>query len=146
MKYMDPEIQRMRKDLLEYREQRDTYQKQNTDINQEKAGTLEFISVGILFFLVIKIMFFTENKSNKTLLQYEKKRWYRIVKSMYLSLFVLIFAIYNLVIVSEVKEGFFLWFISGNAIIIFAMGISEGLFWYIATGKWGKPSGDNGLN
>lgn len=76
---------------------------------------------------------------NKIASKYEKKMWYRVMKSIYISLFVIFFSVYNLVIFSEYSEDRTSMFIIGNLIIIFAMGTMEGLFWYIVNGKWGYP-------
>lgn len=79
---------------------------------------------------------------NKTVVEYENKRWYRILKVLYIFFFILILVIYNFGF-----EAIYFYdgawpFIIGNLIIIFAMGTIEGLFWYIARGEWGYPKDD----
>jgi len=76
---------------------------------------------------------------NKIICEYENKTWYRVVKTLYVVLFVLVLVIYNIGFQAlEFNDGIFP-FIIGNLIIICAMGMLEGLFWYITRGKWGYP-------
>lgn len=79
---------------------------------------------------------------NKIVLEFESKRWYRVVKSLYIIVFILLMTVANLAIIlfSLDDNTFYFWpFIITNAIIVFGMGIFEGLFWYIVRGKWGYP-------
>jgi hypothetical protein len=78
--------------------------------------------------------------------KYEEKRWYRIVKTLYIILFVLLLVIANFIIwisASNDSSGdYLLPFVITNAVVIFGMGTLEGLFWYIVRGKWGYPKDD----
>ncbi len=75
---------------------------------------------------------------NKIASKYEKKAWYRVVKSVYIIVFAVAILIGNLACLVDGASP--LWvFIVTNLSIIFIMGAMEGLFWYIVNGKWGYP-------
>ncbi len=75
---------------------------------------------------------------SKIVSQYEKKRWYRGVKSFYVFVFATLLIGFNYISVFDGK--FYLNdFLIGNIVIIFGMGAIEGLFWYVVNGKWGYP-------
>lgn len=76
---------------------------------------------------------------NKIASEYEKKVWYRIMKSIYIFLFIIFILFFNMVVIDSFDEFGIGGLIIGNLVIIFGMGIVEGLFWYITTGKWGYP-------
>jgi hypothetical protein len=73
---------------------------------------------------------------NKIIREYENKRWYRVFKSLYVFLFAATLILANVILFDE----FDFWtFVITNAVIVFFFGATEGLFWYIARGKWGYP-------
>lgn len=76
---------------------------------------------------------------NKIALEYEGKRWYRVLKAFYIALFALTLLIANIIVFDDFEVPYFL---ITNVIIIFVFGTIEGLFWYIARGKWGYPKED----
>ncbi len=83
---------------------------------------------------------------SKVASKYEDKRWYRVVKSIYVMVFVLLLAFANFVLylsASGSDENYFWPFVITNAVIIFGMGTAEGLFWYIVRGKWGYPKDES---
>lgn len=75
---------------------------------------------------------------NKIALEYEKKMWYRITKSFYIFMFVILLVGFNCISFFDGKF-YFSDFLIGNVVIVLGMGILEGLFWYIVNGKWGYP-------
>jgi hypothetical protein len=75
---------------------------------------------------------------NKIISTYEKKTWYRVVKSIYIIAFAVALLFGNLACL--IDGGSPVWvFIVTNLSIVFVMGAIEGLFWYIVNGKWGYP-------
>lgn len=76
---------------------------------------------------------------SKIALEYEKKVWYRIVKSLYIFVFIIFMLFYNVIVFDSFDEFGIEGLIVGNLAIIFGMGTIEGLFWYITIGKWGYP-------
>lgn len=79
---------------------------------------------------------------NKTVVEYESKRWYRVLKSLYIALFAITLLIANLILLDSFE---FLYFLITNVIIVFVFGTIEGLFWYIARGKWGYPKDEESV-
>lgn len=76
---------------------------------------------------------------NKVIAEYEDKRWYRVVKSLYVFFFGLFLLIANTALYYSFDFGSF---VITNVVIVFSMGAVEGLFWYIVRGKWGYPKNE----
>ena len=75
---------------------------------------------------------------NKIVLDFESKKWYRVVKSIYIIFFVFAILWGNMACLVDGSSPVWV-FIVTNLSIIFIMGGIEGLFWYIVNGKWGYP-------
>ena len=74
---------------------------------------------------------------NKIIADYESKRWYRVFKSVYIFFFAITLVLANYILFDI---GLSFWnFVVTNAVIVFFFGTIEGLFWYVARGKWGYP-------
>ncbi len=78
---------------------------------------------------------------NKIVSEYENKRWYRVVKSIYIFFFALALLLGNIACLVDGASPFWV-FVVTNLAIIFIFGTIEGLFWYIARGKWGYPKNE----
>lgn len=72
--------------------------------------------------------------------KYEKEKWYRAIKSLYIFFFAATMLVANFIAFAT-SAGFWS-FVITNAVVIFSFGTVEGLFWYIVRGKWGYPKDD----